>query len=249
MIRDKKFSITVRVAEEDYREFTEVADKLGVSKSELLRILIKYFNTRFGFIGKTGYVLNDLYTKLIKAGLNKEKAIYWVIDTLYEYGYSLRNVITELLEFFESDETKLLLIDMDWLKDREGIWFHFVPTKFSNYLFDDMTFQIQKNWDGYAVFSKYFIGEDYRGKIDEIITRLKEAINKLTDEGWIEDVEDELMECADHAEVSLDIDYDKDLSSADLHLSFYVSEWECMPTVNEINNMFRKVLKMANILK
>ncbi len=243
-----KFSISTKVDEETYREFTEIARKLNISKSALLRILIKHFHVAYRFIGEKHSDLNKLYTRLVEAGLKKDEAIYWLMNNLYDYGTSLRNILVELLKFLRSDEIKLSLIDMDWLKDREGIWFHFVPTDFSKYIFNDMMFQIQKDWDGYAVYSMYLDEEEYRRELPNIVAKLKKAINKLDEENWIEDVEDELMDCADHAEIYLDIDYDKGLGSADLYLSIYVSEWECMPTIDRVNDMFREILEKANVL-
>ncbi len=241
----KKLCFTLE--EGDYRGLLETAMTAGLTVSELLWIITGVLGDRLRWIVEEGRVLNDYYKTLVNMGVAPGEALRNTINLLLEYGESFRNIALGLMEYLEAGEHELVIVDADWLRNKEGFFFHLTPTIHSNHLFDDLILQIQRGWDGYMQAARYFYSDDYGNKLEEVVDKLNDAVEELADEDWIEDVEEEFMDCADMAEFEPMVDYDRDMGEVTLTLSIYTSDWQCLPTVGRLDELFKKIIESAGI--
>jgi len=248
-LRIKSRSVHIRLPEDVVVKLDGLAESLGLSRSKLITVLLEGFlDWNYGGYPEPRYRYEELFKKLIARGLNPEKALRFIISTHNDYIWCIGRILEGLYrDYFKTSETEFTLIDMDWLQDYEGIWFHFTPTGISKYIFDDLMFQIQKNWDGYLSVYKYFDEEEYGDKVREIVDKILDAINSEAGQTLISEFEDTLYECADIAEFNVDANYDEILNEGILSLKIYVSEWECIPSLMEIDKLIRKLLKIAGV--
>jgi len=248
-LKERTRSVYVRLPEDVVVKLDRLAESLGLSRSRLVRALLETFlSWNYAGYPEEEYRYKELFEKLIKRGLEPESALRFIMLTRYNYAWCIGNIVEKLYrDYFKTTEADLVLEDMDWLKDYEGIWFYFITTSVSKHLFDSLIFQIQKDWDGYAIVYKHFYEEDYGGGVREIVNRIRNAINSQTGQELISEFEDLLYECADIAEFKVDVDYDELGNEGVLSVEIYVSEWQCMPSLAKIDKLIRKLLEIAGV--
>ena len=228
--------VKLKLNKETLDMLKEFSEGTGLTVDSVVEVLLKPFLLR------TEYFKNVLKKYVDKLGVLERKC-FLIVD----YGVSLSYLLNSLAKELGLKEDELVLIDMDFLKDMKGLWLVLNPIP-SPYI-DEMTIQLQSDDTFYIEASSIVCFEEDVGKrkYRRYVRKLEDAIKTPEVLSLCGTLEEELEECGDIGEVSVET-YDFD-GTLHLVVKVYGGSWLCIPKISKVNRIFKKIYAKSRLTR
>jgi hypothetical protein len=249
----------VTISDEVYKSFMNIATKYGIKVNELMSAFLNYFD-----------LFKDVIEREIKSaekgfrGLTRGDLFTLIMDHIIYVAKELYEVFSEVLRHFGFLDKGFIIEDLtptyrDPLR-REGlvgIYAHFIRSRYSNSLIDEVAFWIgvEEESNGFkwyhprggALLATTKLG--YRndlGKKFEIIRENLERVLREDEEvqDALDSIKSAVCDQCDRCDVEARVDANEDLL---VQIEVFAEDFACLPSIGELEGVVRLLLRKAGL--